>query len=168
VFWRPVRNHWPAVIYAVLSGLLFLGFVAGAVTGQVAWAFAQPVSTDTMTPSVHALWGLAAMAVLLGLFLGLTRLRVANRARAFFVLVLAAVVVSLAASAVAFLATGMVALAQPCMGDTCDIAAAPAAVMVAAAVAVVATLCSVGACMCVAAVRMLLPATSGWRLGEGG
>ena len=168
VFWRPVRNHWPAVIYAALLGLLFLAFVAGAVTGQVTWAFAQPPSTDTMTPSVHALWGLAAMSVLLGLLLGLTRLRMANRSGAFCLLMSVAVVVSLASSVVAFVAIVMVSLAQPCTGDTCDIAAAPAAVMAAAAVAVVATVCSTGACMCVAAVRLWVPSTSGWRLGEGG
>ena len=107
------------------------------------------------------------MSVLLGSLLGLTRLRVANGSRAFCLLMSIAVAVPLAASVVAFVASGMVSLAQPCTGDTCDIAAAPAAVMVAAAVAVVATVCSTGACLCVAAVRLWVPAASGWRLGEG-
>jgi hypothetical protein len=168
VFWRRRRNHWPAVVYAGLVGFLFVAFVGVAVTGQVAWAFAQPASVDTMTPSVHELWGLAAMSVLLGLLLGLTRLRLTEGWRVFGVLLLVSVLVPLAASAVAFVATGMASLAQPCTGDTCDVAAAPAAVMVAVAVAAVATVCTVGTCMCVAAVRMWVPASSSWRLDEGG
>ena len=151
---------------AVVSAA-FVVLVGVVVASQVSWAFAQPESVDTMTPSVHALWRLGGAATGCGALLGLARVQL-PRAAASGLLALFAVVVAFASAGVAFAVTGAAALGQPCTGDTCDSAAAPAAVMAAGAVGLVAAAGVVGACVLVATLRMLVPASSRWSLGEGG
>ena len=167
MFWRQRGSQAPWLGYVAAVSGAFVVFVGFAVVSQVSWAFAQPASVNTMTPSVHALWQLGGVAMGCGVLLGLGRPQL-PRAEALGSLALLAVVVAVASSVVAFAVCAMIALAQPCTGETCDIAAAPVSVMVAGAVGSVTAIAVVGTCIFVATARALVPDASRWSLGVGG
>lgn len=120
-WWRLEPRQRPGI------GLLLLGALLAASVGvvtaaELAWSYRQPMSTNTITPALHAFAGLDLGSAVVGLVM-------AFRGAVRQVLAVAAATVA-ASGIAAFIAVVVVGLAQPCAAtDSCDIDAAPTAVI---------------------------------------